>query len=439
MSETNNEIDQPKKSETPPVESETSESVVMKDAKGGTSATLRTVWDIGQLLVSVTLVVALLLWMLWHPTEESNEGNVRQESTVKSVRVEADGLIAVEANSPIGKRIQLLNVVAKQTTEPLMNVTGMVIASRRPGPEANKDFWQFSSEEILTTYSDWERAKTDAEFNRSVVEQVKQLGSATESGLNTAIQRMETLVRTGTETTKDLEALRTQLIQSKLQTNKDIYGAEAAEKIAMKNLATLGLKLSRYGLEPNFLESATSDMDVLAIEVPEGMLSRVKQGQSVRTRFFGLPNDLFTGTVRTVSPILSTEQRTLRVIVVLDDPEDRLRPGMYASVGLGIDPRPVIQIPSAAVLHIGQADYVLVRSIPIEIAKSGVDLTHFAPLRVVVGDATNGSVIIEAGLSENQEIIGDHAVLLKPLVVRSLLVKKSSASSVDNSDQGAGR
>ena len=44
------------------------------------------------------------------------------------------------------------------------------------------------------------------------------------------------------------------------------------------------------------------------------------------------------------------------VMIALGD--SHFKPGMFADVGLGAEPRKVWLVPSAAVLHVGKADYV---------------------------------------------------------------------------------
>lgn len=374
-----------------------------------------------QLVLSVVAVIAALIWIVFNPTHQTEIETEVQDAS-KLVDLTDDGLIRVPLDTPLGRRLTRFKVLKTDTTDALIRSSGMVIASRRPGTNGQADFWQFSSEELLTNYSDWERARTDAEFNQSVAIQVKAIGEATEKGLNVAIDRMERLVKTGTETTRDLESLRTQLIQSQLQTQKDLYEAEAAVRTAKKSLDTLGLKLARFGLDPGWLQQATADLDVIAIEVPEGLLNRVMREQSAEAKFYGLPDVTFTGTVQTVSPVLSTEQRTLRVIVVLNDPDDRLRPGMYANIGLGTDQRQVIQIPATSLIHIGDEDFVLQIESSAENATSDAtsDYLLLKPVAVQVRETNMLMVDVENALHEQSEIIGDHAILLKPLIVRAL-------------------
>lgn len=100
----------------------------------------------------------------------------------------------------------------------------------------------------------------------------------------------------------------------------------------------------------------------------------------------------------------------------LNDQEGRLRPGMYAEISLGTDPRQAILAPADGVLHIGDSDYVLIE------AGSGL----WRVTKVRVGERAGEQVEILDGLQDGQRLIGNGAILLKPLVVEALLKAKES-------------
>jgi len=67
-------------------------------------------------------------------------------------------------------------------------------------------------------------------------------------------------------------------------------------------------------------------------------------------------------------------------------------------------------VPSDAVLHVGRADYVLVRTQP----------GSWKVTEVQVGEAHGTSVEILSGLAPGDTLITSGAILLKPLLVQSL-------------------
>ena len=158
------------------------------------------------------------------------------------------------------------------------------------------------------------------------------------------------------------------------------------------------------------MRTATADMDIVLADVPEARLSRVRVGQGCKARFFAAPNETFTGKVNSIAPVLSKERRSLRVLFVIHDPHDLLRPGMFAEIGLGTDPREALLVPADGILHVGRADYAL--------AAAGEN--SWKVIELQVGEPHNSDVEILDGLKATDRVIGKGAILFKPLVVRAL-------------------
>jgi len=82
-------------------------------------------------------------------------------------------------------------------------------------------------------------------------------------------------------------------------------------------------------------------LDPIEVEfhVTEVDSGRVALGQMVGVRVAPFPDETFGASVTFVSPTIDTRTRTLRVKAQLDNPEGRLRPGLFARVDLGISAR----------------------------------------------------------------------------------------------------
>lgn len=79
---------------------------------------------------------------------------------------------------------------------------------------------------------------------------------------------------------------------------------------------------------------------------------RVRIGQEVDLRVAPWPEEVFPARVSLVSPTIDPRTRTLRVKAELDNPEARLRPGLFARVDLGVARRSgVALIPEESVLY----------------------------------------------------------------------------------------
>jgi RND family efflux transporter MFP subunit len=149
---------------------------------------------------------------------------------------------------------------------------------------------------------------------------------------------------------------------------------------------------------------------LIAANVPETHISQVREGQGCVARFYAYPTRTFDAHVETLSSLLTNDRRTMRVLFELSDPDEVLRPGMFAEVGLGTDERQAILIPAEALLHVNLDDYV--------VAAAGEGT--WRPLKVRVGEQHSGSFEVLHGLTAGDTIITRGAILLKPAAMRVL-------------------
>lgn len=384
-------------------------------------------WTFWQWLFSVAFVSLVLGRLLLMP-ESHGKSDVVETVAPASVEAIGSNEIAVDMQAPIGKKLQIVKVESETVTEPLVEVTGSILASRRPGKNGEPDYWQFRSTELLATYTEYEKAVADLDFATAQLSRIKELAATKEQAQQREIERSEKLVKSGTEAARDLSVQKASLLETHISNQKDIYEAETAIKTARRNLTSFSIQLLHAGIDPQLLLTATSEMDVVGAEVPEGKIGIVATGQSCTARFFGFPNSTFSGKVIALSPVLSSEHRTLRVIFVLHDPHDELRPGMFAEIGIGVDPRPVIRVPATSVIHIGRQDYVLAvndQSEPDQTTQAEVaDGRARISLKgcpVEVSETFVGSVEIVKGLKAGDRIVSGSVILLKPALVTALL------------------
>jgi cobalt-zinc-cadmium efflux system membrane fusion protein len=195
-----------------------------------------------------------------------------------------------------------------------------------------------------------------------------------------------------------------------LEGQKAVFEAEAAVNVGTRNRAALERQLFQAGVDPHLLERAPEGATIVMADIPEAKVGLVAAGQACEARFYGFPDTAFPGKVSSLAPTLSGERRTLRVFFELNDQQGRLKPGMYAEIGLGTDPRQTVLLPPDSVLHIGRADYVLVET------GSGV----WQVTEVKVGEQDGTRVEILDGLQGGERVIGSGAILLKPVVVRAV-------------------
>jgi hypothetical protein len=347
----------------------------------------------------------------------------------EAVRLAGPNCICVQPESPLCQKLQVVAVKPVQITAPVLNVTGVVAASLRPGNGKGSDYWQFNSSELLTAFTDWQKATADIAFAETQLTAIKQLADAKVNAQQKLVERMKKLVAAGTDTQKDLAAAEADLIQAQIQGRKEVHEAETALRLARRTEAAMARQLQQAGLEPEMLRSAASDLDVVMADVPEGLMSRVKINQGCEARFFGFPDQVFAGKVKAVAPVLSKERRSLRVLFAISDPHDLLRPGMFADIGLGTDARDALLIPPESVVHVGRADYVLV----------GNGNGDWRVTEVLVGELHDAAVEILGGLHAGQQVAGKGAILLKPYIIQAVQTRSSTHPFQTGSSEGERR
>lgn len=368
------------------------------------------IWSAGQFVVALAVTVGFLVYLLFAPHAPPPMESADDARPGEVVEVIASRLIRVQPGSPFDQKVSVATVKKQTVSDPVMTVTGRVAASLRPGNGKGKDFWQFDSSEVLTAFTDWQKAQADITFAETQLASVKQLAAARLDAQQKVVARLEKLVSAGTDTPKDLAAEKANLIQAEITGRKETHEAETAVRVAQRAEAASAKQLQQNGLDPQLLRTTTAEVDIVLADVPEGRVNRVKIGQGCRATFFGLPNEPFTGKVNSIAPVLSRERRTLRVLFTIDDPNDRLRPGMFAEIGLGTDPRDTLLVPADAVLHVGRADYVLVAAGP----------NNWRVAEVQIGEPHNGDVEVLTGVTADDRVIGKGAILLKPLAAKAL-------------------
>lgn len=94
-------------------------------------------------------------------------------------------------------------------------------------------------------------------------------------------------------------------------------------------------------------------------QVPEPDALRIRPGQPVRVTFEELPGRTFPATVSRHSEALEESTRTLWVEADLPNPDGLLRPGLYATIRLGVERHPAaLRVPATAVVAEKAASFV---------------------------------------------------------------------------------
>jgi membrane fusion protein (multidrug efflux system) len=95
-----------------------------------------------------------------------------------------------------------------------------------------------------------------------------------------------------------------------------------------------------------------SDPIKLSFTVPEKEVGKLKAGQDVVFRVDSFPDREFNGHVRSIYPSLEERTRTLQVEALAPNPDNRLKPGLFAKVTLYTGKaREMVVVPVTAILY----------------------------------------------------------------------------------------
>jgi membrane fusion protein (multidrug efflux system) len=89
----------------------------------------------------------------------------------------------------------------------------------------------------------------------------------------------------------------------------------------------------------------------LDFRVPEGYLSELKPGQPITVRVDAFANEVFSGQVAAIDPRVSAEDRSIAIRGEIPNDDGRLRPGLFARVGLVLATRAdALTLPEQAIV-----------------------------------------------------------------------------------------
>ncbi len=138
-------------------------------------------------------------------------------------------------------------------------------------------------------------------------------------------------------------------------------------------------------------------------EVPETQAAWIKTGDPAEVEVPALPGQRCNAKVDYLYPELTQTTRTLKVRIIVNNPHNLLRPGMFATAHLqGSTRENVLTVPTEAVIKTGTRSIIVVAD----------DATHFRPTRVRIGAEHGGRSEILEGLTLGQKIVASGQFLI---------------------------
>lgn len=134
--------------------------------------------------------------------------------------------------------------------------------------------------------------------------------------------------------------------------------------------------------------------------LPQQDVTQLKPGLPVHVTVDSFGDRVFSGTVEATDPRVSAATRNVRARAVVPNPEETLRPGMFASVEILLpEERTVIVLPATAIVYSPYGDSVYV-------VQRGADGTAKAEQRFVqVGPSRGDQIALLSGVKPGEEVV----------------------------------
>jgi Cu(I)/Ag(I) efflux system membrane fusion protein len=137
-------------------------------------------------------------------------------------------------------------------------------------------------------------------------------------------------------------------------------------------------------------------------EVAEQDIGRVRSGLAARARLDAYPGQEFAGRITYVYPMLKADTRTAQVRVELPNPQERLKPAMYAQVEIAAAGAAQLVVPSSAMIDNGTRRVVLIDR----------GEGRFEPRDVKLGARGDEFTVVADGLQEGERVVTSANFLL---------------------------
>jgi membrane fusion protein (multidrug efflux system) len=141
--------------------------------------------------------------------------------------------------------------------------------------------------------------------------------------------------------------------------------------------------------------------------LPEREFSRLEPGQKIDLTVQTYPGQHFAGVLTALNPGIEQNSRSIRIRATLENPDRKLRPGMFAQVKVLVgEPHTVLTLPDTAISYNPYGDSVFL----VETTKQG----HVVKRKQIeTGAKRQGRVEIIKGLEPGQQVVSAGQVKLR--------------------------
>lgn len=346
-------------------------------------------------------------------------GCQRANAATPAATVPEDGSIAVPADSPFRGRLVVAAVESREVRPKLLApatveadpahlakiappLTGRVKSLFvRQGQlvKAGQPLFELDAPDLVAARADFLRAK-------SVLLQAEQ-----------ALRRQKDLLEHSIAAQRDVEEAQTgfdvardDLKRAEVRLKLLGIGSGELDAPLMVRSPLAGQVLSLAAAPGEFRNDSTTPLLVVAdltslwvtANVPERDIEKVRVGDAAQIQVAACGDRRLSGRVLFIENVLDADTRTAKVRIQLDNSDGRLKPGMFATVGLEGAPAPALVVPTTA-LFVGETEsYVWVEKSPWSFVRRDVEL----------GSQDRDTAVVVKGLASGERIVTANGALL---------------------------
>ncbi|WP_300670546.1 efflux RND transporter periplasmic adaptor subunit [Soonwooa sp.] len=137
-------------------------------------------------------------------------------------------------------------------------------------------------------------------------------------------------------------------------------------------------------------------------EVKEKDIRFINVNDQVSVKVSAYPDNKITGKVYHIDEMVDEATRSLKVLIECDNPNRKLKPGMFATVSYATTPETAILIPVTAIMQKDSEQYVWL--------KSGKN--KYTKRKITTGESTEKTVKVTSGLQNGDVIMSEGGIYL---------------------------
>jgi membrane fusion protein (multidrug efflux system) len=204
----------------------------------------------------------------------------------------------------------------------------------------------------------------------------------------------------------------------------------AKKRITAPFSGLLGIRQVDLGeyLQPGAAIVPLQALDPLYVDyaLPERYLDLISVGQGVEVEVQAYDGEVFTGRISALNPGIDPGTRSQRIRATLENPQSRLRPGMFAEVRTVLPQRPdVLTLPRTAITYNPYGDSVFViqegdTAPSVQRRQVETGAVHNGRVEIVHGLQAGERVVIagQVKLRNGQAVVVDNSIVLEPQITR---------------------